>query len=193
MATSRIVGCFPRALSICQNWPASKEVVFQQKPFGKSRFHLLTDWTDNAPASQFWQMESGLTYPLNILVVCSGSSIRLPWYFRSIATTMVDLVGKVPTTDLTSATWVVKMSSSLGIRTNATKSSRPCTSPASSYKSYRNSTWLAVGACETKPKVLGCLAFWSFTILAHFATARYWSKQVKLENLLPKKKKKVHD
>ena len=168
-------------------------MVFEQKPFWKSRFDLLTDWSGNGPAGQFWQTKSGLTYPLNILVVCSGSSIRLPWYFRSIATTMVDLVGKVPTTDLTSATWVVKMSSSLGIRTNATKSSRPCTSPASSYKSYKNSTWLTVGACETKPKVLGCLAFWSFTILAHFATARYWSKQVKLENLLPKKKKKVHD
>jgi len=31
---------------------------FQQEPFGKSRFHLLTDWSSIGLAIQFWQMES---------------------------------------------------------------------------------------------------------------------------------------
>ena len=70
-----------RALSICQNfdWPdhshhnenftfyqnyparsvkslivCTNEMIFQQKPFGKSQFHLLTDWSGNGPVSQFW-------------------------------------------------------------------------------------------------------------------------------------------
>ena len=38
----------------------TKEMVFQQKQFGKSRFHLLTDLSGKCPASQFWQMENTL-------------------------------------------------------------------------------------------------------------------------------------
>ena len=33
--------------------------AFQQKLFWKSRCHLLTDWSGNGPADQFWQVESG--------------------------------------------------------------------------------------------------------------------------------------
>ena len=32
-------------------------MVFQQIPFWKSWFHLLTDWSGNGSAGQFWQME----------------------------------------------------------------------------------------------------------------------------------------
>ena len=35
-------------------------MVFQQKPFGKDRFHCQNDWSSSGPASQFWQMESAL-------------------------------------------------------------------------------------------------------------------------------------
>ena len=74
----------PRALSICQNWPAKSfptqwEFPFQSnlssqisqilrsmhqgngclaKTLGKSVFHYQTDWSGNGPAGQFWQMES---------------------------------------------------------------------------------------------------------------------------------------
>ena len=37
-----------------------KDMVFQQKPFRKSEFHLLTDWSGNGPAGHFWQMKSTL-------------------------------------------------------------------------------------------------------------------------------------
>ena len=37
-----------------------EEDGFQQNPFGKSLFHLLTDWCGNGPAGQFLQMESVL-------------------------------------------------------------------------------------------------------------------------------------
>ena len=33
-------------------------MIFQQEPFGKSQFHLLTDWSGKGLASQFWHMES---------------------------------------------------------------------------------------------------------------------------------------
>ena len=32
-----------------------------KKPFGKSRFYLLTDWSSNGPAGQYWKMESALS------------------------------------------------------------------------------------------------------------------------------------
>ena len=34
---------------------------FSAKIVRKSRFHLLTDWSGNGPAGQFWQMESALS------------------------------------------------------------------------------------------------------------------------------------
>lgn len=143
-------------------------------------------------ASNWCLSERGLTkgksYPLKILVVCSGSNIRQAWYLRSIATTTTDLVGNVPTTVLTCGNCVVDISSSLGISRYATKSRSPWTSPESSNKSYRNSSWLSVGVSITKPNILGCLAFWSRRMLVHFATAKYWSKHVRFENLLKEKR-----
>ena len=132
--------------------------------------------------------QKGKSYPLKILVVCSGSNIRQAWYLRSIATTTTDLVGNVPTTVLTCGNCVVDISSSLGISRYATKSRSPWTSPESSNKSYRNSSWLSVGVGITKPNILGCLAFWSRRMLVHFATAKYWSKHVRFENLLKEKR-----
>ena len=40
-------------------------MVFQQKPFWKSWFHLLTDWSGNGSAGQFWQMERALCWLLH--------------------------------------------------------------------------------------------------------------------------------
>ena len=42
-------------------------MVFQQKPFWKSWFHLLTDWSGNGSAGQFWQMERALSWLLHWL------------------------------------------------------------------------------------------------------------------------------
>ena len=40
---------FP-ARSVKSQIVCKKEMVFERKPFGKSRFHLLTDWSGNGPA-----------------------------------------------------------------------------------------------------------------------------------------------
>ena len=42
-------------------------MVFQQKPFWKSWFHSLTDWSGNGSAGQFWQMERALCWLLHWL------------------------------------------------------------------------------------------------------------------------------
>ena len=44
-------------------------MVFQQKPFWKSWFHLLTDWSGNGSAGQFWQMERALCWLLHWLIL----------------------------------------------------------------------------------------------------------------------------
>ena len=55
-----------------------KEMVFQQKATGKSRFHLLADWSGKSPAGQFWQMESGLVcYTATaVFSVVTGEALR---------------------------------------------------------------------------------------------------------------------
>ena len=42
-------------------------MVFQQIPFWQSWFHLLTDWSGNGSAGQFWQMERALCWLLHWL------------------------------------------------------------------------------------------------------------------------------
>ena len=42
-------------------------MVFQQKPFWKSWFHLFTDWSGNGSAGQFWQMDRALCWLLHWL------------------------------------------------------------------------------------------------------------------------------
>ena len=60
-------------------------MVFQQKPFGKNRFHLLTDWPGNDLAGQFWQMESALLKTaLNIVDSgFQGLRFQIPIVIRS--------------------------------------------------------------------------------------------------------------
>ena len=40
---------------------------FQQKPFWKSRFHMLSYWSSSGPAGQSWQMESALRFWIPIV------------------------------------------------------------------------------------------------------------------------------
>ena len=63
------------------------------KTLGKSLFHLQTDWLGNDLASQFWQMESPLSYILYAL-----NHVRFPshckWY--SLVTGFTILQLKIP-------------------------------------------------------------------------------------------------
>ena len=92
------------------------------------------------------------TYPLNTLAVCSGRVNRQAWYLRSMATTVMDLLGSVPNTDVVCGTAECITSSSLGIRTCTMKSNSPWTSPDSSNRSNRNTSWSITGRGAAKPK-----------------------------------------